>query len=123
MKARSTVKPLAVLLVLCFGIWWGDHPSQMPAFMRSVFVANPHDTVISEALSDIQHDYFHPIARSGLINGSIAGAVASLNDPYAVYQSPAAYNSFNNPKPQSFAGVGITIDATTAGLVVESVLS
>jgi len=122
MNARSTVKPLAVVLVLCFGIWWGGHPSQMPAFLRSIFVANPHDAVISEALSDIQHDYFHPVSRTGLINGSISGAVASLEDPYAVYQTPSAFNAFNNPKPQSFAGVGITVDATTSGLVVESVL-
>ncbi|HEY1776079.1 MAG TPA: S41 family peptidase [Solirubrobacteraceae bacterium] len=122
MNVRSTVKPLAVLLVLCFGIWWGGHPSQMPAFMRSVFVANPHDTVISEALSDIQHDYFHPISRGGLINGSITGAIASLDDPYAIYQTPATYSAFTNPKPQHFAGVGITVDATASGLVVESVL-
>jgi carboxyl-terminal processing protease len=122
MNARSTVKPLAVLLVLCFGIWWGGHPSQMPSFMRSIFVANPHDTVISETLSDIQQDYFHPISRTGLINGSIAGAVASLDDPYAIYQTPSAFNAFNNPKPQSFAGIGINVDAIASGLVVESVL-
>ena len=122
MKARTTVKPLAVLLVLCFGIWWGGHPSQMPGFMRSIFVANSHDTVISEALSDIQHDYFRPISRGGLINGSISGAVASLRDPYAAYETPAAYNAFTNPKPQSFAGIGITVDPTSTGLVVEAVL-
>jgi carboxyl-terminal processing protease len=94
----------------------------MPAFMRSIFVANSHDTVISEALSDIQHDYFHPISRTGLINGSIAGAVASLDDPYALYQTPSTFDAFNNPKPQSFAGIGITVDAVASGLVVESVL-
>jgi carboxyl-terminal processing protease len=90
--------------------------------MRSIFVANPHDTVISDALSDIQSDYFRPISRSGLINGSIAGAVASLGDPYAAYQTPHTYQSFNHPKPQTFAGIGITIDPTAAGLVVQSVL-
>jgi carboxyl-terminal processing protease len=122
MKARTTVKLLTVLLVLCFGIWWGGHPAQMPAFMRSIFVANSHDTVISDALSDIQGDYFRPIPRGGLINGSIAGAVASLGDPYAAYETPTAYDAFNNPKPQKFAGIGITVDPTSAGLVVESVL-
>jgi len=122
MNPRSTVKPLTVALVLCFGLWWGGHPAQMPGFLRSIFVANPHDTVISEALSDIQRDYLHPISRQGLINGSIAGAIASLGDPYAVYETPAAYNAFNNPKPQTFAGIGITVDATAPGLVVEEVL-
>ena len=65
------------------GIWWGGHPSDLPGFLRSAFVANPHDTIISEALSDIQQNDFRPVGRTGLINGAIAGAVASLGDPYA----------------------------------------
>ena len=78
--------------------------------------------MISEALNDIQHDYFHPVARTGLINGSIAGAVASLHDPYADYETPSQFNSFNNPKPDRFSGVGIDVDTTPAGLLVEGVL-
>ena len=65
MNAHSTIRTLGVLVVLAFGIWWGGHPSDLPGFLRSAFVANPHDAVISEALSDIQHDYFHPVARAG----------------------------------------------------------
>jgi carboxyl-terminal processing protease len=122
MKARSTVAPLAVVLVLCFGLWWGGHPAQLPGFLRSVFVANPHDTVVSETLSDIQHDYFRPISRQGLINGSIYGAIASLGDPYANYETPSQYSAFNHPTPQSFSGVGIDVLATKAGLIVEGVL-
>jgi carboxyl-terminal processing protease len=111
-----------VVLVLCFGIWWGGHPSALPGFLRSAFVANPHDTVISEALSDIQHDYFHLLSRQGLINGSIDGAIASLRDPYANYETPSQYSAFNNPKPQSISGVGIDVLATRAGLIVENVV-
>ena len=65
MKATSTIKALGVLVVLCLGIWWGGHPGDLPGFLRSAFVANPHDAVISEALSDIQHDYYHPVAAPG----------------------------------------------------------
>jgi carboxyl-terminal processing protease len=122
MKARSTVGPLAVVLVLCFGLWWGGHPAQLPGFLRSVFVANPHDTVLSETLSDIQHDYFHPVSRQGLINGSIYGALSSLGDPYANYETPSQYSAFNHPKPQSISGVGIDVLATKAGLLVENVV-
>jgi carboxyl-terminal processing protease len=112
-----------VVLVLCFGLWWGGHPAQLPGFLRSVFVANPHDTVLSETLSDIQHNYFRPISRQSLITGSIAGAVASLGDPYADYETPAQYSAFNNPKPpKSFAGVGIDALPVKAGLIVEYVL-
>ncbi len=123
MNAKSTIKALGVLVVLAVGIWWGGHPSDLPGFLRSAFVANPHDAVISEALSDIQHDYLHPVARPGLINGSIAGAVASLDDPYATYDTPSEYNAFNNPKPERFSGVGVDVMTTHAGLLVENVLA
>jgi carboxyl-terminal processing protease len=122
MKATSTKKMLAVLVVLAIGIWWGGHPSDLPGFLRSAFVADPHDGVISEALSDIQHDYFHPVGRNGLINGSIAGAVASLNDPYAGYQQPAQFSAFNHPKPDRFSGVGIDVTSTRSGLLVQNVV-
>jgi carboxyl-terminal processing protease len=123
MNAKSTIKLLGVLVVLGVGMWLGGHPTDLPSFLRSAFVADPHDAVISEALSDIQHDYFHPVARTGLINGSISGAVASLGDPYATYDSPSAFTAFNHPKPDRFSGVGIDVDTTPAGLLVESVLA
>ena len=123
MNVRSTIKPLGVLAVLAVGIWWGGHPTDVPGFLRSVLVANPHEAVISEALSDIQHDYLHPVARGGLINSSIAGAVASLRDPYATYDTPAEYNAFNNPTPERFSGIGIDPSSTNAGLLVDSVLA
>jgi carboxyl-terminal processing protease len=123
MKVTSTAKALGVLLLLCFGIWWGGHPAQLPGFLRTVFVANSGDTIVSEALSDIQHDYFRPVGRSGLVNGSIAGAVASLDDPYAVYDTPSVFHAFNNPPPQRISGVGIDIEPSAAGLVVQNVLA
>jgi len=118
----AAAKALGVLLVLCAGIWWGGHPGELPGFLRSAFVANPHDTVISEALSDIQHDFFRPIGRGGLISGSIAGAVASLHDPYAAYDTPQAFNAFNNPAPERFGGIGVDVVPAPAGLLVDSVV-
>ena len=123
MKPLAKVLPIVTfLVVLCFGIWWGGHPSDLPGFLRGAFVSNPHDSVISEALSDIQSDYFRPLGRSGLINGSISGAIASLNDPYAQYDTPKAYNAFNNPKPDNFGGIGIDVNTSARGLIVQSVL-
>jgi carboxyl-terminal processing protease len=119
---KRTLAALGVLLALCLGLWWGGHPSQLPSFLRSVFVANPHDVVIDEALSDIQADYYRPVGRGGLINGAVAGAVASLADPYASYETPQQFNSFNNPSPQKFSGVGITVLPSSAEITIESVL-
>ena len=119
---RRAIVALAALAVLCVGLWWGGHPSDLPTFLRSAFVANSHDVVINEALSDIQRNYFRPVGRNGLINGAIGGAVASLNDPYAQYQSPQQYNNFNNPPSHPFAGVGITVNPVRAGLGVQEVI-
>jgi carboxyl-terminal processing protease len=122
MKATRAINTLGVLVVLALGIWLGGHPSDLPGFLRSAFVANSQDRVIDEALSDIQHDYYHPVSRGGLIDGSIAGAVATLKDPYAGYDTAAAYSAFNHPKPDHFSGVGIGVTSTPAGLLVQSVI-
>src|SRR6185437_13736990 len=104
---KTALAAVGALALLCVGLWWGGHPSDMPSFLRSAFVSNPHDVVIDEALSDIQRDFFKPVGRTGLIDGAIQGAVASLHDPYARYQTPHEYNDFNNPPAYPFAGVGI----------------
>jgi carboxyl-terminal processing protease len=125
MKSTLTKRALAVvaaLVVLCFGLWWGGHPGDMPSFLRGAFVANSRDVVISEALSNIQDDYYRPVGRSGLINGALAGAVASLGDPYATYETPYEYNDFNNPPAHPFAGVGITVNPISGGLLVQEVI-
>src|ERR1700684_2900586 len=97
MNVPSTAKALAVALLLCFGIWWGGHPAQLPGFLRTVFVVNSGDTIISESLASIQHDSSRRAGRSGLTTASIAAAVASLNAPYARYDSPSVFHAFNNP--------------------------
>ena len=125
MKPTVWKKALAVLgglALLCIGLWWGGHPSDMPSFLRSAFVSNPHDVVIDEALSDIQGDFFRRVGRGGLINGAIRGAVASLGDPYAQYQTPNDYSAFNNPPAHPFAGVGLTVNAVHGGLRVQEVI-
>src|SRR5579871_5437087 len=119
---KRTLVGLGTIGVLCLGMWWGGHPSDLPPFLREAFVANPHDTVIDEALSDIQGDWYRPTGRTGLIDGAIAGAVASLNDPYAQYETPKEYSSFQNPAPSQFSGVGIDVVPMRAGLLVSGVL-
>ena len=123
MNVTNAARVLGVIAVLCIGIWLGGHPGELPGFARDTLVANAHDSVISEALSDIQHDYYHPVARTGLINGAIAGAVSTLGDPYAGYETPTQYNDFNNPQPSRFSGVGIDVGPARAGLLIESVLA
>src|SRR5579863_2920291 len=121
MKSNPAAMLVAVLIVLVVGIWWGGHPNDLPGFLRGAFVANPHDTIISEALSDIQQNDFRRVGRGGLINGAITGAVASLGDPYATYETPAEFNSFNHPTSQHFSGIGIDVLDVAKGLLIENV--
>jgi carboxyl-terminal processing protease len=120
-NATSAAKLLGVIAVLFVGIWIGGHPGGLPAFVRNALVANSHDRVISEALSDIQHDYYHPVSRSALIDNSIAGAVAGLGDPYANYETAGQFHDFNNPQPSKQSGVGISVGADPAGLLIQTV--
>ena len=113
---------LGTLAVLCLGIWWGGHPSQLPSFMRTLFVANANDVVLGEALNDIQHDFYHRVGRTGLIDGAIAGAVSTLGDPYAAYYTAHDYTSFNNPQPKRFSGIGIDVATARDGLLVENIV-
>ncbi|MGH2851515.1 MAG: S41 family peptidase [Solirubrobacteraceae bacterium] len=119
---RRALGAISAVALVCIGLWWGGHPSDMPSWLRSVFVANPHDVVIQQALSDVQHDYYRPVTRTGLVNGAIDGAVASLGDPYALYQTPSQYRSFNSPTPPQFSGVGIEVDPVRDGLLVLTVV-
>lgn len=123
MNVTSAAKVLGVIAVLCIGIWLGGHPSDLPGFARDALVANAQDSVIGEALSDIQHDYYHPVARSGLIDGAIAGAVSTLADPYAGYETAKEYSAFNNPQPNRFSGVGIDVAPARAGLLIQNVIA
>jgi carboxyl-terminal processing protease len=74
------------------------------------------------AVSDRLLDFFLPVGRGGLITGAIGGAVASLKDPYAEYETPGAYGAFNNPPSHPFAGVGIDVVAIHGGLRVDEVI-
>jgi carboxyl-terminal processing protease len=119
---KITLAVLAVVLLLLVGIWWGGHPGDLPPFLRSGLVASSPGSDVDQALADVEHDYFRPLSAASLSNAAIAGAVASLHDPYATYDTPREFSAFSNPKPQRFAGVGVDIDIERDGLLVEDVL-
>jgi carboxyl-terminal processing protease len=103
---------LPILLVL--GVWWGGHPEDLPGFARSTLVAHGETRVVNEAIDAISNDYYRPVARSQLANGSIAGAVASLNDRFSHYLSPHEFHGFDTPP--SFTGIGVEVAPFSRGL-------
>ncbi len=107
---------LPILLVL--GVWWGEHPEDLPAFARST---HGETKVIDEAIERIADDYYRPVSTSSLANASIAGAVASLRDRFSHYLSPQEFHEFDSPP--SFTGIGVEVAPEKRGLTIERVFN
>jgi carboxyl-terminal processing protease len=120
--SRRGVLAAVAVIALVVGLWFGGHPSWLPAPLRSTFVdSNSQDRIVDDVLGLIQRDYYRPIARSDLVNKGLAAAVASLHDPYSHYFDPADYHSFQNESNPHLSGIGIDVDTEQQGLRVVDV--
>lgn len=108
---------LPVLLVL--GVYLGGHPEDLPNFARNAFVADHETRVVDEAIDRIAQDYYRPVTKSSLTNGSVSGAVASLKDRFSHYLSPSEFREFNSPP--SFTGIGVSVAPVAGGLRIARV--
>jgi carboxyl-terminal processing protease len=109
---------LAVIAVLLVGVWIGGHPSWLPTPLRNALVDDSNARLVSDALDIITRDYYRKVDRSDLLNRGLAGAVASLDDPYSHYLSPTDYHQFQNQSNPHVAGVGIDVMSSPQGLKV-----
>lgn len=121
MKVSPQQRLLAVLglllpVLLIAGIWLGGHPSDLPGFARSVFVADNETISVNEAIDLVQHDYYRPVSKSTLASSSISGMLKSLHDPYSTYLSAKELQAFD--EPTSFTGIGVAVDPKRQGLEV-----
>lgn len=107
-----------VLVVLVFGVWWGGHPSDLPGFLRDGLGVGGTSPVLDESIRQIIDDYYVPEKRASLVDGSIAGVVASLHDRFSNYLTPKQYHDFITSAAQQFSGVGTDVVATRLGLRV-----
>jgi carboxyl-terminal processing protease len=119
--------PLSLLLtvllpvVLVLGLWFGGHPEDLPTFMREAFVNERQSAVVQEAMERITHTYYRPISSSQLNDASISGMVASLDDRFSHYLTPAEFREFNSPP--HFAGIGVIVDPERRGLLIVRVFN
>ncbi len=127
MSPRPTRTPrtvsiiVAAIAVLLIGIWLGGHPSWLPSPLRSTLVANSNARLVNEALDLLARDYYRPINRTQLIDKGLAGAVASLNDPYSHYFSRTDYQAFLNQSNPHLSGIGIDVLPDPRGLRIGDV--
>ncbi len=118
---RIAVRALLALIVLVIGIWIGGHPSWLPSPLRSAFVENKSDPLVSQVLDMLQKDYYRPLNRNQLVNKGLAGMVASLDDPYSHYYDPTDYEGFLNQDNPHLSGIGVDVQAASRGLLVDDV--
>jgi len=126
MSSRRRVRLTYVLgamlpVLLIGGIWWGGHPEDLPAFMRSRLVAHADTRVVDEAIERIASDYYRPVGSGSLANASVAGAVASLHDRFSHYLSPKEFQDSN--EPPSFTGIGVEVQRAKRGLEIARVFN
>jgi carboxyl-terminal processing protease len=119
--ATGVLLVVLLLALLVAGVWWGGHPEDLPGFMQRVFVANRNTRVVDEALARIHSEYYRPVGTGQLANASIAGAVASLDDRFSHYLTPAELREFDHPG--SFSGIGVEVDPDPRGLRIVQVFN
>src|SRR5438105_10242651 len=118
---RVAVITVAVLVLLAIGMWLGGHPGWMPSGLRSAFVNDSGSRLMQDVISLLQRDYYRPVNAGQLVNEGVAGAVASLNDPYSHYFDPSDYRAFLNQSNPHLSGIGVDVLPTSRGLRVVGV--
>jgi carboxyl-terminal processing protease len=115
---------VAILGVLCAGIWLGGHPGKLPEFLRDRFVDDSAGLNL-EATELIEDNYYRPVGSKELTNASLQGMVRELrlrhHDRFSDYFSPEAQERFNEEISGRFSGIGLTVTQVKQGLRVESV--
>ncbi len=123
-RPRALLLALGVVgavVLLLLGIYLGGHPSSLPGPLRSAFVSNDDERFLSSTLGMIKDDYYRKIPNDQLVNSSLTGAVASLDDKFSHYFDPKTYRQFQDTTNPSFDGIGVTVEQDPKGLRVATV--
>jgi carboxyl-terminal processing protease len=118
---RNLAIGAGILLLLAIGLWFGGHPSWLPSPLRSAFVSESATQKLeNQVYGLLTRDYYRKLSRSELVNRGLAGAVASLHDPYSHYYDPANYDAFQDTttNPRDNGGIGVGVASFTAGGLV-----
>ena len=121
---RDVLISVAVVALLLIGVWFGGHPSWLPAPFRSVFVSKTADErQVQTTLDLISKEYYRKVDTTRLLNTGLESAVESLKDPYSHYFPPVQYQSFQQLTNPQVAGIGVELAAQQAngGIQIEEV--
>jgi carboxyl-terminal processing protease len=121
---RNAALAAGVLFLLALGLWFGGHPSWLPSPLRSAFVSESSTQKLeNQVYGLLTKDYYRPLNRTALVNQGLAGAVASLDDPYSHYYDPSNYRAFTDTTtdPVDNGGIGVGIAGFDHGLLISEV--
>ncbi len=119
------VGALAAIVLLLLGIYLGGHPGWMPSGVRSAFTDEGGEgQFVQGVLNEVKHDFYRKVNVTQLANEGLSAAVASLDDPYSHYYSPAEYQSFENFTNPHDRGIGVDVEEkpTSRGLKITGIL-
>jgi carboxyl-terminal processing protease len=124
--ARIAALAVALVAVLCAGIWLGGHPAKLPEFLRDRFVDDSAGLNL-EATELIEDNYYRPVGSTELTNASLQGMIRELRrrhkDRFSDYFSEEALAHFNEAIAGRFSGVGLTVSEVAQGLRVDKVFA
>ena len=125
MRLRGAVAfAVALVALLCAGLWLGGHPGVLPGFARDTFVEEPGG-LSGEAAEILEHNYWRKTGQIELGNASLQGMVRALrrrhHDRFTEYFSPENLESFNQQIEGRFSGIGLSVATDKRGLRVEQV--
>ncbi len=114
---------VSVLLLLAVGLWFGGHPSWLPSPLRSAFTSESSTQQLqNQVYGLLTKDYYRKLNRGALVNQGLAGAVASLGDPYSHYYDPSDYHTFQNQTTNPHdQGIGVSVQEEPQGVLVVEV--
>ena len=127
MRLRGAVAfAVALLALLCAGLWLGGHPSYLPDFARDTFVEEPGG-LSGEAAEILEENYWRKTGPIELGNASLQGMVRELrrrhHDRFTEYFSPENLEGFNQQIEGRFSGIGLSVSTVKRGLRVEQVFA
>jgi carboxyl-terminal processing protease len=115
---------VALVALLCAGLWLGGHPSVLPEFARETFIEEPGG-LSAEGAEILEDNYWRKTGPTELGNASLQGMVRELrrrhHDRFTEYFSPENLASFNQQIEGHFSGIGLSVSSAEQGLRVEQV--
>jgi carboxyl-terminal processing protease len=115
---------VALVALLCAGLWLGGHPSVLPEFARETFVEEPGG-LSGEGAEILEDNYWRKTGPIELGNASLQGMVKELrrrhHDRFTEYFSPENLESFNQQIEGRFSGIGLSVSTVKQGLRAEQV--